>query len=199
MSGSTQPLPEGGGTPYQQPPAGGWPPVPPASVGPAGAWETWGAAPPAAPAPRRRATGPVLLALAGAAVGAAVAALVVSAVFLAGAREMAQEAGTAVGESIATAMSKGGDIYSWGYEDEAGGVLGTYDMPPVEQFPAVAPGALGPDPVLDAYAQSCFAGDLQACDDLFYESPPMSGYEEYGTTCAGRVKQYAVEYCTDLD
>jgi hypothetical protein len=53
--------------------------------------------------------------------------------------------------------------------------------------------------VLDAYAGSCFDGELQACDDLFYESPPMSAYEEYGVTCGGRVKQFAVMSRTDLE
>lgn len=70
---------------------------------------------------------------------------------------------------------------------------------PVEEFPAVPPADLGPDPVLDEYADACFAGDFQACDDLMYESPPLSEYEEYGATCAGRVKPYDVMACTDLE
>jgi hypothetical protein len=70
---------------------------------------------------------------------------------------------------------------------------------PVTQFSATAPGNLGPDPVLNAYAQQCFDGDLQSCDDLYSESPPRSDYEDYAMTCAGRVKQYDVMYCTDLD
>jgi hypothetical protein len=70
---------------------------------------------------------------------------------------------------------------------------------PVEQFPAVEPGDLGPDPVLEAYAGSCFAGELQACDDLFYEAPPLSDYEEYGSTCGGRVKAYVAMSCTELE
>jgi hypothetical protein len=63
----------------------------------------------------------------------------------------------------------------------------------------VPPQGLGPDPVLDGYAQQCFAGDFQACDDLFFESPPLSAYEEYASTCGGRVKIYTVPYCTELD
>ncbi len=70
---------------------------------------------------------------------------------------------------------------------------------PVEEFPAVLPGDMGPDPVLDEYADACFAGELQACDDLFYEAPPMSEYEEYAVTCGGRVKPYDVMACTDLE
>ena len=72
-------------------------------------------------------------------------------------------------------------------------------LPPVEQFPAVPPGDLGSDPTLDEYADACFAGDFQACDDLLYESPPLSEYEEYGGTCGGRVKPYDVATCTDLE
>jgi hypothetical protein len=30
-----------------------------------------------------------------------------------------------------------------------------------------------PEPVLNASADSCFAGELQAGDDLSFESPPM--------------------------
>ncbi len=71
-------------------------------------------------------------------------------------------------------------------------------MGPVEQFPPVEPGDLGPDPVLNTYAEDCFAGELQACDDLYYEAPPMSEYESYATTCGGRVKEYAVTACTEL-
>ena len=69
----------------------------------------------------------------------------------------------------------------------------------VQQFPAVPPGELGPDPVLDDYADACFAGDLQACDDLLFQSPPLSEYEDYGATCGGRVKAFDVISCTDLE
>lgn len=72
-------------------------------------------------------------------------------------------------------------------------------VPAAEQFPPVPPEDLGPDPVLDDYAQQCFAGALQACDDLLYESPPMSDYETYATTCGGRVKEYTVLTCTELE
>jgi hypothetical protein len=62
----------------------------------------------------------------------------------------------------------------------------------------VAP-VTGPDPVLDAYAQACFEGDYQACDDLFFESPPLSDYEEYGGSCGGRIKANSVMACSELD
>ena len=53
--------------------------------------------------------------------------------------------------------------------------------------------------MLDQYAQQCFAGAFQSCDDLLYESPPLSEYERYAVTCGGRVKQYEVLACADLD
>jgi hypothetical protein len=112
------------------------------------------------------------------ALGAGVAALVV---FLAGAAEI----GRGLGEVVALPEDPLLDeeiIYG-----------------PVEEFPAVAPGVLGPDPVLDAYAADCFGGDLQACDDLYFEAPPMSDYEEYAITCGGRVKAWAVASCTELE
>ena len=93
----------------------------------------------------------------------------------------------------AVAFMSGGMGWGMGAGMEEG-LLG-----PVEEFPAVPPGDMGPDPVLDEYADACFAGDFQACDDLMYESPPLSQYEEYGATCGGRVKPYSVLACTDLE
>lgn len=70
---------------------------------------------------------------------------------------------------------------------------------PVAQFEPTAPGDLGSDPVLDAYADQCFAGDMQACDDLYVDAPPLSPYEQYSWSCGGRVKAYTVSACTDLE
>lgn len=69
----------------------------------------------------------------------------------------------------------------------------------VSQRPPVDPTGLGTDPVLNAEATRCHDGTMQACDDLFEQSDPMSRYEQYGMTCGGRVKPYDVDYCTDLD
>jgi hypothetical protein len=52
--------------------------------------------------------------------------------------------------------------------------------------PGVAPGDLGDDAALDEAADRCFDGDLDACDDLYFESPLGSGYERYGSTCGTR-------------
>lgn len=64
--------------------------------------------------------------------------------------------------------------------------------------PPSAPAGLGDDPGLDGYAQRCHDGLLSACDDLYQLSEPMSGYEQYGLTCGGRVKPLEVDACTDL-
>ena len=55
------------------------------------------------------------------------------------------------------------------------------------------------DPVLDQYAQSCYDGDMTACDTLYNESEVGSDYETYGGTCAGRQPptNSDVVYCTD--
>lgn len=193
MSAPQQPLP-GSSSPYQPPPSGGWGAPGPGTPGEPGSWPAGAVA-----VPRPAGVRGVVLALAGAAVGAAVAALVVSAVLVSGARELVQEAGTAAGEGIAAALAEQSDPYAWSSEAPVGGVLGTYEEPPVEQFPAVAPGVLGPDPVLDTYATQCFGGDLQSCDDLYYEAPPLSDYEQYGGTCGGRVKAGSAPACTELD
>lgn len=44
----------------------------------------------------------------------------------------------------------------------------------------------GDDASLDALHDACAAGDMQACDDLYFDSPLWSDYEEFGDTCGGR-------------
>ncbi|PRY50939.1 hypothetical protein LY71_1022 [Geodermatophilus tzadiensis] len=184
--------------PSWEPPA--WTPQP-APGTPGGAWTPWGTWDPAAgravpapgpvPAPPASAGRPLLTVLAATAVGTAglVVAAVLGTLVLSSA---ADDVGRGIGEGMAEAVGAQAGLYADPYP--SGGTLG-----PVEQSDPVEPGELGPDPVLDAYAQSCFDGDLQACDDLFYESPPQSGYEDYGSSCGGRVRQYEVPSCTDLD
>ena len=146
------------------------------------------------------------MAVAAALAGAVLTGFIVTAVFLGGAKGIGQEIGTALAPTVEDSVSEGmQDGMGQAMEDamsfaEEGITAGEYGPTgPVEQFPAVEPGVLGPDPVLDAYAGSCFGGDLQACDDLYYEAPPLSDYEEYASTCGGRVKAYQTSSCTDLD
>jgi hypothetical protein len=131
--------------------------------------------------------------------GAAGAGLLVTLLFLGSAGDIGRELGEQMAPAVADAVEDGvarsfGGAYGAAPEDVWSSEYGE-----VAQSPAVAPGVLGPDPVLDAYAQSCFTGELRACDDLYFESPPLSDYEEYGASCGGRVKPYLVATCTDLD
>lgn len=48
------------------------------------------------------------------------------------------------------------------------------------------PFTYGDDDTLDALWDDCDDGDGEACDDLFYDSPVDSEYEEFGNTCGGR-------------
>jgi hypothetical protein len=63
----------------------------------------------------------------------------------------------------------------------------------------VPPTGLGDDPVLDRLAQGCYAGVMQACDELYRTSEKDSDYELYGGTCAGRQDVSAADtvYCVN--
>lgn len=45
----------------------------------------------------------------------------------------------------------------------------------------------GDDPTLDALWDSCEAGDMTACDDLFWSTGIGTGYETFAQTCGGRL------------
>jgi hypothetical protein len=171
-----------------------WPPTP--SWQPQSGWAPSGT--PSAPAAAavatpRSARGPVtlgLVALAGVVAGAVGGAFLVTAVFVGSAESI----GEGIGRGMVTAQE---EVYSSMSEED----LGWYAGPPLDPSEIGEPTTpvTGPDPTLDAYAQACFEGDYQSCDDLYYESPPLSDYEEYGVTCGGRVKNGDVMACTDLE
>jgi hypothetical protein len=177
----SQPFPPAEGTAWAPPQpswAPSWQPPPPPSVVPG---------PPIAghPAPGRRKDVPllVLAAVVGLLVGIVGTGLVGMAVLAGGAAGI----GEVIADEVRGAMEEG--VLSEEYAASG----------PVEEFPPTPPGDLGPDPVLNAYAQGCFTGDLQACDDLYSTSPPLSDYEEYAAACGGRVKPYALMFCTELE
>ncbi|GAB3191175.1 hypothetical protein GCM10027261_00280 [Geodermatophilus arenarius] len=174
-------VPVGGWTPWGtwDPTAGRAPAVPPAPT------------PVTAPAPASRVLPAALLA-GGLALGLVLAAVVGALVLRGAADDAGRAAGEAMGEAVGETLY--GGVPSEYYDYGTGGGPGE-----VEQSEPVPPGVLGSDPLLDAHAQGCFDGDLQACDDLFAESPPLSEYEEYALTCGGRVKAWSVPLCTDLD
>ncbi|PFG40072.1 hypothetical protein ATJ97_2592 [Georgenia soli] len=64
-------------------------------------------------------------------------------------------------------------------------------------FETSGPDGYGEDAALDALWDKCEAGNAQACDDLFLESPFGSEYEEFGGSCGGRFPG-TDQYCTDL-
>jgi hypothetical protein len=59
------------------------------------------------------------------------------------------------------------------------------------------PSTFGDDPTLDDLWSRCEAGDGSACDNLFFESPSGSDYEQFGVTCGGR-SDGSQETCVDV-
>ena len=52
--------------------------------------------------------------------------------------------------------------------------------PPPAPAPAAEPFTYGDDPYLDRLWDDCSAGDMLACEDLYWESPVGSEYEDFG-------------------
>ncbi|MGY1741612.1 MULTISPECIES: hypothetical protein [unclassified Blastococcus] len=181
--------PEGAaaGAAWSAPLAGGW--TPPAGPAPL--------PPPAAPAgPRPRPVRTALGVAAVAVLGTAAASAVAVSLVLWRADDVGGRFGAAMGAELGAAQNEAFED-TLAMEEEYFSSTSPYGGS-VDQQEPVPPGQLGVDPVLDRYAQDCFGGDLQSCDDLFYESPPFSEYERYGATCGGRVKPFMVPYCTEL-
>lgn len=59
------------------------------------------------------------------------------------------------------------------------------------------PFAYGDDGALDALTDLCGQGDMQACDDLYQQSPEGSEYEYFGATCGLRAEDAPPEFCAD--
>jgi hypothetical protein len=70
---------------------------------------------------------------------------------------------------------------------------GSSDLP----APTSDPDGLGEDPILDDLAQSCYDGDMRACDRLYDRSDAGSDYETFGDTCAGRQPSGTFVFCTE--
>lgn len=56
----------------------------------------------------------------------------------------------------------------------------------------------GDDPALDALWDACEGGDPDACDELFFQSPSGSEYEDFGFSCGGRVPDDEIEVCSNV-
>jgi hypothetical protein len=50
---------------------------------------------------------------------------------------------------------------------------------------------------LTALAQDCYEGSMEACDDVFRDSPLGSELEDYGNTCGGRMPEPRGRYCVN--
>jgi hypothetical protein len=86
--------------------------------------------------------------------------------------------GTSTSEESSTSTTSGDDESTTSTTEDGGD---GEDLPEPEE-----PGDLGDDPALDELTDGCFSGDLEACDDLYFESPLGSEYERYGSTCGER-------------
>ncbi|WP_372595384.1 hypothetical protein, partial [Actinotalea sp.] len=53
----------------------------------------------------------------------------------------------------------------------------------------------GDDPELDALWDACAAGDMVACDDLYFAAPFDSEYERFGDSCGGTREEGLGEFC----
>ncbi len=67
----------------------------------------------------------------------------------------------------------------------------------VAEMPAPTPVPALDDPAFRPEADACFAGDLGACDELYWSTPADSPEEAYGLSCGGRLPDNYAE-CADL-
>ena len=81
------------------------------------------------------------------------------------------------------------DDFSDDFSDEIG--IGE-PVPPEDYIPEY--GSVG---ALDDGADACYAGDYDACDQLYFQADPGSGYRDYGDSCAGQQNTGTGVLCTD--
>ncbi|HLS72639.1 MAG TPA: hypothetical protein VK046_02640 [Actinomycetaceae bacterium] len=73
-------------------------------------------------------------------------------------------------------------------------VLGVLAFAAATVFGVLGGGSYGDDPELDRLYDACAAGDGWSCDELYWQSPINSEYEEFGDTCGFRFPPQEV-YC----
>ena len=71
----------------------------------------------------------------------------------------------------------------WGDEDDSGDVGEPSDSGDFDQ--AKIASELAENPELKPLYEACAAGDMEACDDLFFETPYDSELERFADTCGG--------------
>jgi hypothetical protein len=100
-------------------------------------------------------------------------------------------AGVVLAVAVVAVIAVGG--FRMGSTDFAEAMAGPSTSPPADWK------VIGDDEGLDAYAERCHDGTMDACDELSYLSEPGSDYEYYALTCGGRVmRPRDVLSCTDL-
>lgn len=67
--------------------------------------------------------------------------------------------------------------------------------PDFEDWFTETPSAYGDDPALDGLYDACAAGDLEACDELWWISPYGSDYEAIASSCGGMTSDPAFGSC----
>ncbi len=67
--------------------------------------------------------------------------------------------------------------------------------PDFDDWSPDGPQAYGDDPALDELYDSCAAGDMAACDDLWWSSPSGSDYEAFAMSCGGAAADAAFGTC----
>ncbi len=109
-------------------------------------------------------------------------------------QEQIEASGGALGTGPDAGETPGDDASGDTPSDGGGDPSG--DIP--EDLPDPGPTPDTDDPELTALIEGCEAGDMQACDDLFFDSEIGSDAEAYGDTCGARVEDAQGELCTVL-
>jgi hypothetical protein len=78
-----------------------------------------------------------------------------------------------------------------GSTSSSGGGTSPGAIPPA----TIPPTGLGGDPALNAQAQSCYDGDMTACDDLYFATESGTPYRGYADSCAGRQPEGTGQLC----
>jgi hypothetical protein len=79
------------------------------------------------------------------------------------------------------------DDFSSDFSDDTGAAVA-----PADAIPEY--GSVG---TLDDGADACYGGDYDACDQLYFNADPGSGYRDYGDSCGGRQPTGTGVLCTD--
>ena len=100
-------------------------------------------------------------------------------------------AGVVLAVAVIAVIAVGG--FRLGSTDVADSMAGPSTSPPADWA------VIGDDEGLDAYAERCHDGTMDACDELYFLADPGSDYEYYALTCGGRVAPRDIQWCEFLE